>query len=76
MLDTLVKYTASAIGGPSPWTGRSMKEIHAHVGIQEATWTRFMEIIRRTTLGMGKSPTEAEAIVSDLGAFKSEIVSE
>ena len=43
IIDAQLKYFESAIGGPSPWSGRTLPEIHASMGITE----EIMELYAR-----------------------------
>lgn len=35
IIDAQLKYFEGAVGGPSPWSGRTLPEIHASMGITE-----------------------------------------
>lgn len=37
-----------ATGGPQRYTGRSMQDSHAHLGINEVEWRAFMDDLRQT----------------------------
>lgn len=49
-----------ATGGPQRYTGRSMKDSHAHLGITQSEWEAFLDDLRQT-LDKFKVPAAEQA---------------
>jgi hemoglobin len=44
----VTEQVCAATGGPQRYTGRSMYDSHAHLGITEAEWQAFLDDLRQT----------------------------
>jgi hemoglobin len=63
-----------ATGGPCRYTGRNMKESHAHLGITEKEWTE-MAAVFKAALDKYKVPAkEQEELFAVVGTTKADIV--
>jgi hemoglobin len=61
-------------GGPCKYTGRTMKESHARLNINEAQWQAMVADFRKT-LDKHKVPSrEQEELVTIVGSTKKDIV--
>jgi hemoglobin len=60
LIAAAVVYLSSALGGPSPWTGRSLVEIHKNIGVTEEAVQRFANIAVNAALECGSCPEDAE----------------
>ncbi len=61
-------------GGPCKYSGRSMKESHAHLNINEAQWQAMVADFRKT-LDKFKVPVkEQEELITIVGSTKNDIV--
>ena len=64
----------AATGGPCTYTGRTMKESHAQLNINEAQW-QAMVVDFRKTLDKFKVPSrEQEELIVIVGSTKKDIV--
>ena len=61
-------------GGPCKYAGRTMKDAHAHLNINEAQWDAMVADFRKT-LDKFKVPTkEQEELIAIVGSTKKDIV--
>jgi hemoglobin len=61
-------------GGPCKYTGRSMKESHAHLNINEAQWQAMVADFRKTLDKFKVPAKEQEELITIVGSTKNEIV--
>jgi hemoglobin len=61
-------------GGPCKYTGRSMKESHAHLDINEAQWQAMVADFRKTLDKFKVPAKEQEELITIVGSTKNEIV--
>jgi hemoglobin len=70
----LVDQVCSATGGPCTYTGRSMKEAHAHMGVTDGEFNALVEDLT-ASLNQFKVPArEQNELLTALGAMKGDIV--
>ena len=62
IVDAQLKYFESAVGGPSPWSGRTLPEIHASMGITEDIMNLYATLFGEAALESGKTPEQAESL--------------
>ncbi len=63
-----------ATGGPCQYTGRSMKDSHAHLNITEKEWDRMVTIFKEV-LAKHKVPAKEQAeLIAIVGSTKGDIV--
>lgn len=63
-----------ATGGPCQYTGRNMKESHAHLNISEQEWDR-MVVLFKEVLAKHKVPAkETDELLAIVGSTKGDIV--
>ena len=63
-----------AAGGPQRYTGRSMLDSHAHLGITEDEWRVFMGELRACLDGFAVPATEQEELMRIVESTKPDIV--
>src|SRR5262245_22284390 len=61
-------------GGPCKYTGRSMKDAHASLNINEAQWQAMVADFRRTLDKFKVPPKEQEELITIVGSTKKDIV--
>lgn len=61
-------------GGPCKYTGRGMKESHAHLNISEAEWQVMLADFRRTLNNYGVPAKEQGELVAIVESTKKDIV--
>jgi hemoglobin len=61
-------------GGPCKFTGRGMKESHAHLNISEKEWQAMLEDFRRTLNNHGVPAKEQSELVTIVESTKKDIV--
>ncbi len=61
-------------GGPCKYTGRGMKESHAHLNISEKEWQAMLEDFRRTLNNYGVPAKEQGELVAIVESTKKDIV--
>ena len=66
---------AWATGGPESYTGRSMLESHAHLGITEAEWDEMGSIFVAVLNDFNVPAAEQEELLAIVGTTKADIVS-
>ncbi len=74
-----LKYHVTAMvcevtGGPCKYTGRNMKESHAHMSITEQEWDRMVSIFKDVLAKHGVPAQEQEELLAIIGSTKLDIV--
>ncbi len=70
----LIDYLVKETGGQMYYTGRDMVLSHQGMGITEADWTRFIEIVTNVAGELGVGPTEGGEVMDFLNSLKADIV--
>jgi hemoglobin len=70
----LIDYLVKETGGQMYYTGRDMALSHQGMGITEADWTRFIEIVTNGAGELGVGPTEGGEVMAFLESLKADIV--
>ena len=70
----LIDYLVKETGGQMYYTGRDMALAHEGMGITEADWTRFIEIVTNVAGELGVGPTEGGEVLAFLDSLKADIV--
>lgn len=70
----LINYLVKETGGQMYYTGRDMALSHQGMGITEADWTRFIEIVTSVAGEVGVGPTEGGEVLAFLDSLKADIV--
>ena len=73
-LQLLINYLVSETGGQMYYIGRDMALSHEGMGINEADWTRFIEIVTSVAGELGVGPTEGGEVMDFLNSLKADIV--
>ena len=73
IIDAQLKYFESAIGGPSPWSGRTLPEIHASMGITEDIMQLYATLFGEAAVEAGKTPEQGEGIKNLILGFSSAV---
>ncbi|MDX1291488.1 MAG: group 1 truncated hemoglobin [Hyphomonas sp.] len=73
-LQMLIDYLVRETGGQMYYTGRDMVLAHAGMGITDADWARFLEIVLSVAGELGVGPSEGEEVMAFLQGFRHEIV--
>lgn len=63
-----------AAGGPQRYTGRSMRDSHAELGITAAEWEAFLDDLRQTFDRFGVPAAERGELLAIVESTKAEIV--
>jgi len=63
-----------AAGGPQRYTGRSMRDSHAHLKITEGEWQAFLDDLAQTLSKFQVPATERAEIVAIVQSTKGDIV--
>ena len=64
----------AATGGPCEYTGRSMKDSHAQLNINEVQWQAMVVDFRKTLDKFKVPPREQEELITIVGSTKKDIV--
>lgn len=75
-LQLLIDYLVKETGGQMYYTGRDMALAHKGMGINEADWERFIEIVTSVAGELGVGPTEGGEVMAFLDSLKADIVAE
>ena len=70
----LIDYLVKETGGQMYYTGRDMVLSNQGMGINEADWTRFIEIVINVAGELGVGPTEGGEVMDFLNSLKADIV--
>ncbi len=73
-LQLLIDYLVRETGGQMYYTGRDMALAHAGMGIDEADWTRFLELVAQVAGELGVSAPEDGEVMAFLDRLKKDIV--
>lgn len=73
-LQVLIDYLVKETGGQMYYTGRDMATAHQGMGITEADWARFIEIVISVAGELGVGPTEGGEVMDFLNSLKADIV--
>ncbi|BBY77299.1 group 1 truncated hemoglobin GlbN [Mycolicibacterium parafortuitum] len=68
-------FIAAALGGPEPYLGRSMREVHSHLAITAEHFDRVVAHLADTLTDLGVSTDIIEQIGAKLAPLKDEVVS-
>jgi len=63
-----------AAGGPQRYTGRSMRDSHAHLAITEQEWQAFMDDLKQTLDKFNVPSAEQAELVAIVNSTKQDIV--
>src|SRR5205085_6319572 len=63
-----------AAGGPQKYTGKTMADSHAHLGITEAEWRVFLDDLRATLEHFGVPADEQSELFAIVDSTKKDIV--
>jgi hemoglobin len=61
-------------GGPCKYSGRSMKDAHDHLNINERQWQAMVTDFRKTLDKFKVPPKEQEELIAIVGSTKKDIV--
>lgn len=73
-LQLLIDYFVKETGGQMYYRGRDMALSHKGMGITEADWGRFIEIVVSVAGEMGVGPDEGGEVMAFLDSLKADIV--
>lgn len=73
-LQILIDYLVNQTGGQMYYTGRDMALAHHGMGITEADWARFIEIVISVAGQLGVGQTEGGEVLAFLESLKGDIV--
>src|SRR5438045_1607958 len=63
-----------ATGGPQKYTGKTMRDSHAELGITEAEWQAFLDDLRQTFDKFTVPARERDEVLAIVGSTKADIV--
>jgi hemoglobin len=70
----LVEFVSQATGGPLPYTGKSMKEVHKGMGITEAQFNAAAADLKKALDQNGTKPADRDALLAIVGTTRKDIV--
>lgn len=70
----LVNQICEATGGPCKYTGRSMKEAHAGMGVDEASWGALVEDLQKSLAKFNVPQAEQDELIGALAKMHDDIV--
>lgn len=73
-LQLLINYLVQNTGGQMYYAGRDMGIAHKGMGITEADWGRFIEIVGSVAGELGVQPTEGGEVLAFFDSLKADIV--
>ena len=63
-----------ATGGPQKYTGKTMRDSHAELGITEGEWQAFLDDLRQTFDKFNLPAPERQELLAIVGSTKADIV--
>jgi len=69
-----LEFISAATGGPHPYTGKSLREIHAGMRISENEFNAFMADFQKALRENSVSPELVQALVTSITTTRSQIV--
>jgi hemoglobin len=74
IVDHQTKFVASLLGGPAAYTDNQLRQLHAHLDINDAHFDE-LEIVLSTTLAQhGMAEEDVQAVVAEFGKRRAFIV--
>src|SRR5712691_8307719 len=70
----VTEQVCAAAGGPQRYTGRSMADSHAHLGITEGEWQAFLDDLRQTFARFRVPAAEQQELFAIVESTKKDIV--
>ncbi len=70
----VTEQVCQATGGPQTYTGRSMRDSHAELGINEREWQAFLDDLHQTFERFGVPPAERAEVLAIVESTKADIV--
>lgn len=70
----LVNQICEATGGPCKYTGRTMKEAHAGMGVDEASWGALVEDLKKSLAKFNVPEKEQGELIGALAGMHDDIV--
>jgi hemoglobin len=67
-------YLTSIFGGPTPWSGRGIKEIHDGIGIDKTMMDRYVELFRAAAIDSGMTSKQAAKFTDAISGFRHALV--
>ncbi len=76
LMDHQTKFLSMALGGPSEYTGRQLKEAHSKLDVTEGAFGEVATILQETLEDAGVLAEDVAAIMGIVGGTKGDIVAE
>ncbi len=70
----VTEQVCQATGGPQKYTGRSMRDAHAHLDITPTEWTAFLDDFQRTLTRFGVPQVEQRELFAIVESTRGDIV--
>jgi hemoglobin len=70
----VTEQVCGATGGPQKYSGRSMRDSHAHLGITAAEWDAFLDDFRQTLEKFNVPDQERKELFAIVDGTRSDIV--
>ncbi|MFN0181226.1 MAG: group I truncated hemoglobin [Gemmatimonadales bacterium] len=74
VVSMLIEQVCNATGGPCTYTGRSMKETHANMGVTEGEFSALVEDLVAALNHAGVAAADQQGLLTALGTMKADIV--
>lgn len=75
LVDHQTKFISSLMGGPASYTDQKLREVHAHLGIDQAAFDEMAYLLRETLEDAGMADEDVASIIGEITKRKSLIVS-
>jgi hemoglobin len=75
LVEHQAKFISSVMGGPASYTAATLRDTHAHLGIDDAAFDEMIGLFRSTLRDFGIAAADVEAIIAALDAHRPHIVS-
>jgi hemoglobin len=67
-------YLSASFGGPAPWSGRSLKDIHENIKITTEMMDKYVELFKQAALDSGMPPAKCEKFGAAIDGFRASLI--
>jgi hemoglobin len=73
LVEHQAKFLSSVMGGPTSYTDAQLREVHAHLAIDDAAFDEMVALLTATLRDFELSPSDVDVVVADIRARRSHI---
>jgi hemoglobin len=73
LVEHQAKFLSSVMGGPASYTNAQLREVHAHLTVDDAAFDEMVDLLTATLREFGLPPNDVDVVVADIRARRSHI---